>query len=209
MPRSPSTTIGTSARHFLAELGDPDDRRKSERAGDDRGMRRGAAPLEREAADAARIQAGRVDRRKLVGHEDRAARDLRGQGTVAAREVRRRSPARRRCRSASRSRMAAESAAASFDAQLSRDLGQRPLGVHPLLADPVDDGPEERLVFGDQAMGLEDRRRAPRPCRPWPRASAGRSPRRPSTPPCAAGVPPSRTPPGRRRAGTPAGRRSG
>ena len=118
-------------------------------------MRGGTAALEREAANAARVQAGRVDRRELVRDEDRAARDLRRQRTVPARQVRADLP-----RDVGQVGLALAHGGGvgggEPPAQLARDLGQRPLGVHALLADAFDDGPEERLVLGDQAMGLED-----------------------------------------------------
>ncbi len=147
---------GPLGRNRFAEARDADDGRKAERAGDDRCVGRRAAPLERQGAHAAGIQARSLDRGQLVGHEDRAARQLPRSRTLPVGEVGR-DLARdvRDVRLAFPQRRGVGGREAR--PELPRHFGQRPLGVDPVAPDALDDAAEIGLVERDQAVRLEDR----------------------------------------------------
>ena len=120
-------------------------------------MRGRTAALEGEGPDAARIQARGLDRRELVGDEDRAPRQVAPYGSFSAGKLPR--------------DLAGHVGDVGFAlphcggvgggqplSELARHLGQRPLGVDPLPADALDDRAEVRLVGGDQAVRFEDGR---------------------------------------------------
>jgi len=140
----------------LADAGDTHHRRESERPGDDRRVGRRPPAFEHERAHATGIEPRRVDRRDLVGDQDRSARELRRKNVRSARQVTRDLSAhvvdvRRPLAHGVRVR------GLEAFCELPRDLGERPLRVDPLAAHPFQDDLEVGLVRSDQPVRLEDR----------------------------------------------------
>ena len=128
----------TLRRDRLAEPCDTGHRREAEGAGDDARVGRWPASFQGDRPHAARVQARRVRRRELVGHEDGSARQIAAGQRLAAGQVAGDLPGHIRDIGGA---LPHRRGIGGFEppAHLAGDRGEGPFGVDALLAHPLDD----------------------------------------------------------------------